>query len=264
MSCPPVITVKVPVDSVTSVFGRTGAVIALSGDYNTSLVTEGSNLYYTSERVDDRVAALIQSTSSIIWTYNDFANTLSGAVSLSSFSTTNLTEGSNLYYTDERVDDRVSSLIRDTASITWSYNDSIGQFTATVASIAAFTTTNLAEGTNLYYTEERVDDRVADLLQDSSSIRWTYDDAGNSISGTVELSSYNTSDLAEGTNLYFTAVRVPPAIVGQEISPSNVRPSGNVVFNDRTKGVVLKSPGGSYFLISVDDSGVLFTSPYTP
>ena len=37
--------------AVSSVFGRTGAVIAVSGDYNTDLVTEGStNLYYTNTR----------------------------------------------------------------------------------------------------------------------------------------------------------------------------------------------------------------------
>jgi len=38
-------------DAVTSVFGRTGAVIATSGDYTTTLVTEGTNLYYTDVRV---------------------------------------------------------------------------------------------------------------------------------------------------------------------------------------------------------------------
>lgn len=36
--------------AVLSVFGRTGAVTAQSGDYTTSLVTEGSNLYYTLAR----------------------------------------------------------------------------------------------------------------------------------------------------------------------------------------------------------------------
>jgi len=37
--------------AVSSVFGRTGAVVAVSGDYNTDLVTEGStNLYYTNAR----------------------------------------------------------------------------------------------------------------------------------------------------------------------------------------------------------------------
>lgn len=35
---------------VSSVFGRTGAVIATSGDYTTTLVTEGTNLYYTNVR----------------------------------------------------------------------------------------------------------------------------------------------------------------------------------------------------------------------
>ena len=38
-------------DAVASVFGRTGAVIATSGDYTTTLVTEGTNLYYTDVRV---------------------------------------------------------------------------------------------------------------------------------------------------------------------------------------------------------------------
>jgi trimeric autotransporter adhesin len=37
-------------DAVTSVFGRTGAVVAVNGDYSTSLVTEGTNLYYTDAR----------------------------------------------------------------------------------------------------------------------------------------------------------------------------------------------------------------------
>lgn len=37
--------------AVSSVFGRTGAVVAVTGDYNTDLVTEGStNLYYTNAR----------------------------------------------------------------------------------------------------------------------------------------------------------------------------------------------------------------------
>lgn len=38
-------------DQVLSVFGRTGAVTAQSGDYDTSLVTENTNLYFTEARV---------------------------------------------------------------------------------------------------------------------------------------------------------------------------------------------------------------------
>ena len=42
-------TVSVP---VTSVFGRTGSVIGQAGDYTTSLIAEGTNLYYTAARFD--------------------------------------------------------------------------------------------------------------------------------------------------------------------------------------------------------------------
>lgn len=45
-------TLNIPnyVGGVSSVFGRTGAVVATSGDYNTSLVTENTNLYFTNAR----------------------------------------------------------------------------------------------------------------------------------------------------------------------------------------------------------------------
>jgi hypothetical protein len=44
---------------VTSVFGRTGAVVAQNGDYSTTLVTEGTNLYY----LDSRARAAISSSA---------------------------------------------------------------------------------------------------------------------------------------------------------------------------------------------------------
>ena len=40
------------VTGVSSVFGRTGSVVAASGDYTTTQVTEGTNLYYTEARVN--------------------------------------------------------------------------------------------------------------------------------------------------------------------------------------------------------------------
>ena len=90
---------------------------------STDDITEGSNLYYTNERVDDRVALLIQNGTGLNWTYVDGSNTLTGNVTLASFNTGNLAEGVNLYYTNERVDDRVAALMTDTATITWTYND---------------------------------------------------------------------------------------------------------------------------------------------
>jgi hypothetical protein len=51
---------------VTSVFGRTGAVTAQAGDYTTTQVTEGTNLYYT----DARAVAAITGGASTIATSN--------------------------------------------------------------------------------------------------------------------------------------------------------------------------------------------------
>ncbi len=47
--------------SVTSVFGRTGLVTAQSGDYTTTLVTEGTNLYFTNARVLSAMSGLYES-----------------------------------------------------------------------------------------------------------------------------------------------------------------------------------------------------------
>lgn len=45
--------------------------------------------------------------------------------------------------------------------------------------LSTFSTTNLAEGSNLYFTEERVDDRVANLLDAGNGITLSYDDTLN-------------------------------------------------------------------------------------
>lgn len=52
--------------SVTSVFGRTGVVVAVAGDYTTDLVTEASNLYFTETRVRSTVLTGLNITGSAI------------------------------------------------------------------------------------------------------------------------------------------------------------------------------------------------------
>jgi hypothetical protein len=60
--------------AVSSVFGRTGAVTAQSGDYSTTLVTEGANLYFTASRAS--AAAPVQSlfgrTGAVTAAANDY------------------------------------------------------------------------------------------------------------------------------------------------------------------------------------------------
>jgi hypothetical protein len=51
---------------------------------------------------------------------------------------------------------------------------------------ATKSTTDLGEGTNLYFTDERVDDRTAALIQNGTGLSWTYDDGGNTLTGNVQ------------------------------------------------------------------------------
>lgn len=146
-----------------------------------------------SESIDDRVAALIQNGTGISWTYDDSANTLTPAVSIASFSTTNLAEGSNLYYTDERVDDRVAALLVEGSGVSISYNDVAN--TLTISSTGG-------------YGDENVDDRVALLIQNGTGISWSYNDGANTLTPTISLASFTTANLTENTNLYYTDARV--------------------------------------------------------
>ena len=94
------------IGGVVSIFGRTGTVVAVSGDYTTTLVTEGTNLYYTDARARAAISVTgsgsYDSATGIITVTGGVTsvNTLTGAVVLT---TTNIAEGTNLYYTDSRV-----------------------------------------------------------------------------------------------------------------------------------------------------------------
>ena len=71
------------------------------------------------------------------------------------------------------------------------------------------TTADVPEDGNLYFTDERVDDRVSVLIQDGPGISWAYNDPANTLTPTVTLDPFTTDDLAEGSvNLYFTEGRV--------------------------------------------------------
>ena len=151
-------------------------------------------------------------------TFNSVAASLTGNVTgtvsdISNHSTSDLSEGTNLYYTTARFDTRLAT--KDTGDI--------------------------AEGSNLYFTNERVDDRVNALLQAGSNITLTYDDAANTltIAGVEDnLSNNDTDDLSEGsTNLYFTNARARSAIsVSGDLAYNSS--TGVVSFTERTDAEV--------------------------
>jgi hypothetical protein len=180
------------------------------GAANQILVTDGSgNVSFQDASAVALTPPSIIDGTGINWT-TIAPNTIQGNVTLAPFTTTNLAEGVNLYYTDERVDDRVNALLINGTGITKAYDDSLNTLTLGVT-LAPFTTTNLAEGVNLYYTDERVEDRMAAVLYKGGrgtgpdAITWTHVDGLDRIFPTVSLTPFSTDDLAEGTtNLYLT------------------------------------------------------------
>jgi len=170
---------------------QTGANLDLSSK-STSDLSEGTNLYYTDARFDTRLATkdtddVSEGATNLYYTSARFDSAFSGK------STSDLSEGTNLYYTDNRADARVNAQTGDNLDLSFK------------------STSDLSEGTNLYHTTERVQDVVAGQFVTNGShtgISFVYDDAGDgAIDATVSLSSFSTSDLSEGTNLYYTDAR---------------------------------------------------------
>ena len=149
------------------------------------------------------------------------------AVTLAAFSgktTDNLSEGGlNQYYTNTKVKDKVFQMLQAGSNITLGYNNDTITINATgdVRSVntktgyVSLTTDDIPEGTPKYFTDERVDDRVANLLQAGTNVTLTYNDNLNTlrIDATGNVSSVNgqtgsvvlsTTNVSEGTNLYYS------------------------------------------------------------
>ncbi len=114
--------------------------------------------------------------------------------------TTNLTEGTNLYYTTVRADSDTQALV-DSAYVEARISAHYNGFDS---DLGTKSTANLAEGSNLYYTTARGDSDTQALV-DSAYVqaRTTPHYSGFDSDFTAK----STTDLTEGTNLYYTTVR---------------------------------------------------------
>lgn len=179
-------------------------------------------------------------------TWNDSAATTQTAtVTLNPFDTGDLTEGSNLYYTDTRVRNAISVV-----SGSVNYNSSTGVITVPE------TTSHVTEGSNLYYTNERVDDRVSNLIQNGTGISWSYADGAGTLTPTISLSPFSTSDLSEGTNLYYTDTRARASIsVSGSLSYNSG--TGEISFTERTDAQVRALISATGSLSYVAATGVI-------
>lgn len=119
--------------------------------------------------------------------------------------TTDIAEGTNLYYTAARFN----------------------------AAFAAKSTTDLAEGTNLYYTPARFDTAFAGktttALAEGTNLYYTTARANADFD--TRLATKSTTNLAEGTNLYYTDARVRAATLTGFASSDSAISAGDSVLS---------------------------------
>ena len=201
-----VISFTASASPVTSVNTLTGAVVLDTDD-----LAEGTNKFYTDERVDDRVDALLTAGTGISLSYDDSA----GSLTITNSATTDtesiqdivgaqlVTNGSHTNVTatyddagDGAIDLSVTNLPNSAlANSAITINGS----SVSLGGTRTLDTDDLAEGTNKFYTDERVDDRVATMITAGTDISKTYDDSA----GTLTLNStYQwTAEDGDGTQV---------------------------------------------------------------
>ena len=206
---------------------------------DTDNIGEGSNLYFTNERADDRIATLISNGTGLTWTYDDTAGSLTGAVSLSGFNTGNLPEGAQLYYTTTRANTDIDARVNKT------FVDNLS-----VVAASAGTATSLASGQNFSITGDVLASAIS--FDGSGAVTLNANIAANTISPT----ELNVTDAAgalqsDGAgNLSFAPATASFAAIGEHVLPSaddtydlgsadkkwrNLYVGGNTIFLDDAK-----------------------------
>lgn len=100
------------------------------------------------DQISSLMNGILQDNSYITWSYDAATKTITGQVSLSPFDTGDLSEGSNLYFTEERVDDRVNGLLVPGTNISLVYDDALN--TLTVSATTGITQSTVLLKTGSY------------------------------------------------------------------------------------------------------------------
>jgi len=174
---------------------------------------DGANTYKVVNLADPTVSQDAATKGYVDGEISTISNTVS------SLTTADVAEDSSyLYFTDERAVDAAAGAIVAGDNITVTYDDNAGTITiAGENGVANSTTDDLSEGaSNLYFTDERAQDAIATAIAGGTqtNISVTYDDVANTFSFVAEngVADSTTTDLAEGTNLYFTDARAVDAL----------------------------------------------------
>lgn len=107
--------------------------------------------------------------------------------------------------------------------------------------------------TNLFFTNERVDDRVSSLLIGGTGISKSYNDLADSLTLSVDFTEFTTDDVVEGTtDLYFTNTRARSAV-----SVTDAGGDGSLAFDSVTGVFTYTGPSATEVRahVSVTDLG---------
>ena len=248
----------------------------------TDNLTEGSsNLFHTTERVQDVVGGQLVTNGShtgVSFAYDDSGDgAIDATVSLSGFSTSNLSEGSNQYHTTERVQDVVGGQLVTNGShtnITASYDDSgdgaidlsisdadiRGKISVTDSggdgSLAYNNSTGVLTYTGITDAQVRGKISVTDSGGDGSL---AYNNSTGVITYTGPSASEVRAHISGGTGVSVSSGEIS---IGQAVSTSS-----NVTFNDMVVSGNLTVSGTTTTVntatLSVADNQIILNSDYT-
>lgn len=89
-------------------------------------------------------------------------------------------------------------------------------------------TDDFAEGSNKYYTDERVDDRVNALITDGEGITTTYDDNAGTLSIAAEEATTSNKGVASFSSAHFDVTSGAVSIKAASISDSQIASNGSI------------------------------------
>ena len=222
----------------------------------TDNVTEGSSLYYTEARVNANIAS--KSTDDIAEGSNLYFTTQRSYDAfdqrLNVKTTSDVAEGSNLYFTNARADSafdtRIATKTTDNlteGSVNFYYTDAKVDTRISAKSISYLNDVNVSNPQISQVLKwngsvwENATDQTNSVLEDLSNVTVSnpsngqvlrYDGSGWINAGDEEtLANNTTTDLAEGNNLYYTAARVDNKIVNQYlIDEDDMASDSNIKF----------------------------------
>ena len=229
---------------------------------NTGSLSEGTNLYYTNARADARVAAALATDVTI-------GGDLTVNGTTTTVNSTTVQVDDNIFRVNSdgasvdagfeaNIAGTMKSLTYDVSESEWTFGTEnvkastfegalTGAVTGTVSSIANHSSSDLSEGTNLYYTNARADARIANAIKDEDNMASdsaTHVPSQQSVKAFVEAqvaTHDNTDEMAEGsTNLYFTNARARTAV-----SVSDAGGDGSLAYNSTSGVITYTGPSAS-------------------